>query len=108
MGISPKITNQIFRFSKNSVSSLRSGIQLEKPSINTVQFGGESTIYLGAKLWGLIPENIKSSESVVIFKSKIKKWIPEICACRLCKTYVIRLVLQINNVLLESTAALLF
>ena len=50
MGISPKIKNKIFRFSKNSVYSLRSGIQLEKPSINTVQFGSESTAYLGAKI----------------------------------------------------------
>ena len=88
MGISPKIMNEIFRFSKNSVYSLRSGIQLEKPSINTVQFGSQSTVYLGAKIWELIPENIKSSESVDIFKSKIKKWIPEICPCRLCKDYV--------------------
>ena len=87
-GISPKIMNEIFRFSKNSVYSLRSGIQLEKPSINTVQFGSESTVYLGAKIWELIPENIKSSKSVDIFKSKIKKWVPERCPCRLCKTYV--------------------
>ena len=65
--------NEIFRFSKNSVYSLRSGIQLEKPSINTVQFGNESTVYLGAKIWELISENIKYSESVDIFKSKIKK-----------------------------------
>ena len=73
MGISPKIMNEIFRFSKTSVYSLRSGIQLDKPSINTVQFGSESTVYLGAKIWELIPKNIKSSESVDIFKSKIKK-----------------------------------
>ena len=58
MGISPKILNEIFRFSKNSVFSLRSGIQLEKPSINTVQFGSESTVYLGAKIWELIPETL--------------------------------------------------
>ena len=88
MGISPKIMNEIFRFSKNSVYSLRSSIQPEKPSINTVQFGSESTVYLGAKIWELIPENIKSSELVEIFKSKIKKWVPEIFPCRLCKTYV--------------------
>ena len=88
MGISPKILNEIFRFSKNSVYSLRSGIQLEKPSINTVQFGSESTVYLWAKIWELIPENIRSSKSVDIFKSKIKKWVPWICPCRLCKTYV--------------------
>ena len=78
MGISPKIMTEIFRFSKNSVCSLRSGIQLEKPVINTVQFGSESTVYLGAKIWGLIPENIKSAESVDIFKSKIKNWVPKI------------------------------
>ena len=50
---------------------LRSGIQLEKPSVHTVQFRGESTVYLGAKIWELIPESIKSSESVHIFKSKM-------------------------------------
>ena len=74
--------------SVNSVYSLRSSIQLEKPSINPVQFGSESTVYLGAKIWELIPENIKSFEPVDIFKSKIKKWVPEICPCRLCRTYV--------------------
>ena len=45
-GISPKIMNEIFRFSKNSVYSLRSGIQLEKSSINTFQFESQSTVYL--------------------------------------------------------------
>ena len=88
MSISPKIMIEIFRFSKNFVYSLRSGIKLEKPSINTVQFRIRSTVYLGAKIWKLVPENIKSSESVDIFKSKIKNWVPEICPCRLCKTYV--------------------
>ena len=70
--------NEIFRFSQNSVYSLRSGIQLEKSSINTVQFRSEYTVYLGAKIWELIPKNIKSFESVDIFKSKIRKWVPEI------------------------------
>ena len=46
MGISPKLKNKIFRFSKNSVYSLRSGIQLEKSSINTFQFESQSTVYL--------------------------------------------------------------
>ena len=63
--------NEIFRFSKNYVWSLGSGIQFEKFSINTVQFGNESTVYLGAKIWELTPKSIKSSESVDIFKCKI-------------------------------------
>ena len=55
----------------------------------------------------LIPENKKCSESVDIFKSKIKKWLPEICPCRLCKTSANQ-VGFVNNVLLGSTVALLF
>ena len=59
---------EIFRCSKNSVYSLRCGIQLEKPSINTVQFGNESTVYLGAKLWKLISLTLNLlNESVDIF-----------------------------------------
>ena len=50
MGISTKIMNEIFRFSKNSVYSLKSGTQLEKPSINTVQFGSESKEKSGNEL----------------------------------------------------------
>ena len=42
-------------------------MQLEKLSINTVQFESESTVYLDAKIWELILENVKSSESVGIF-----------------------------------------
>ena len=69
---------------------LGSGTQLEKPSIHSVQFGSEYTAYLGAKIWELIPENIKTPESaeLVIFKYKIKIWVQEICSCRLCKIYV--------------------
>ena len=49
--------NELFRFNKNFVYSLRGGIQSEKPSIYTFQFGGESSVYLGAKICHLIPEN---------------------------------------------------
>ena len=36
----------MFRFSKNSVYSLRRVIQTAKPSIHTVQIGSESAVYL--------------------------------------------------------------
>ena len=39
----------------------RSGIQLEKPGIHTVESGSKSTVYICAKIWDLIPENIKTS-----------------------------------------------
>ena len=80
--------SEIFRFSKKFVYSLRSDIQFKKPSINTVQFGCESTVWFGVQIWELIPKNIKSLESVDIFKSKINRWVLEIFPCRLCQTYV--------------------
>ena len=50
MGVSPKPMYEIFRFSKNFFYSLRNGIKLEKPSMNTVHFERVSTIYLGKKI----------------------------------------------------------
>ena len=49
MAISPNIINEAFRFSKNYVF-LKSGIPLGKPIIHTVQFGSESTLYLGEQI----------------------------------------------------------
>lgn len=48
--MSPQIMNKIFRFSKSHVNNPRSGNQFQKPSINTVQFGIESTVHLSVKI----------------------------------------------------------
>ena len=92
MGISPKIMHEIFRFSKNSAYSLRSGIQLEKPSINPVPFGSESTIYPRAKIWESIHENIKSSESPFL-KVKLKNGYQKFVHADYAKHTSVRLVL---------------
>ena len=42
--------------------------------------------YLAPKIWSLIPNAIKSSKSLDVFKSKIRQWEPD-CPCRLCKNY---------------------
>ena len=57
MGICPEIMNEVFRFSKNSVYSLRIVIQLEKAMFHSVQFGSESIDYLGTKIWDLFLEH---------------------------------------------------
>ena len=44
--------------------------------------------FLAPKIWDILPKDMKDSESLDIFKRKIKKWIPSECPCRLCKTYV--------------------
>ena len=70
-GISPTIMNEIFQFFENPVYELRSGVHLPGRNSRTVFFGTESIINT-AKLWNMVPENIKSSESLNVFKSKIK------------------------------------
>ena len=35
-----------------------------------------------------IPNSIKESASLIEFKAKIKKWKPNGCTCRLCKTFI--------------------
>ena len=87
-GISPIITNEFFQFFENSVYELRSGVHIPTRNSRTVFFGTESIINLGAKLWNMVPVNIKSSESLNIVKSKIKYWTPNHSPCRNCKTYI--------------------
>ena len=59
----------------------------------TVFFGTESIISLEAKLWNMVPQNIKSSESLNVFKSKIKYWTANHCPCRFAKPTSAKLVL---------------
>ena len=38
--------------------------------------------------WNMIPDDIKNVTSFNEFKTRIKRWKPTNCTCRLCKTYV--------------------
>ena len=87
-GISPTVMNEIFPFFENPVYELRSGVNLPSRNSRTVFFSSESIINLGTKLWNMIPLDIKSSESLNVFKSKIKLWTPNHCPCRTWKTYI--------------------
>ena len=47
-----------------------------------------SHIWQAPKIWQLIPEAIKKTDSLNVFKRKIKTWIPTACPCKLCKQYI--------------------
>ena len=48
----------------------------------------ETVSNLRAKLWDILPENIKKAKSLQEFKSKIKYWTPSDCPCKLRTTYI--------------------
>ena len=60
----------------------------EMPKARTVNYGIETIRYRGPKVWDLLPSDIKESDSLSSFKVNIKKWKPQGCTCRLCKTYI--------------------
>ena len=43
------------------------------------------TTELGPRIWEIVPDYIKKSNSFEEFKLKIKLWNTENCPCRLCK-----------------------
>ena len=45
---------------------------------------------LGPRIWNLAPDRLKEVNSINSFENEIKRRQPEICPCRLCKTYIPR------------------
>ena len=88
MGLSPVIMKEVFDFCENKHYDLRSGIHLSRIKHHSTHYGTDSLSNLGAKIWDLLPNDIKELNTLSSFKAKIKKWIPEKCPCRLCKNYI--------------------
>ena len=43
---------------------------------------------LGPNIWDVVPNNLKETNSLEVFKQAIRIWQPENCSCQLCKVYV--------------------
>ena len=86
--LSPEIMKEIFVFQENETYNLRSGNHIVRKNIRTIQYRIESDSNLGAKLWNLLPREIKNSSSITVFKNKIRKWTHEKCPCKFCHTYI--------------------
>ena len=68
-------------------NNLRSQTDFSGHCVNTNKFGINSLKFFATKVWEIVPFEIKNSDNVEVFKSKIRKWKPN-CSCYLCKTYI--------------------
>ena len=84
-GVAPEIMTEIFKFKDHSYD-LRISNCIVKRIIKSCNYGSETVLKLGAKLWDILPENIKKVKSLQDFKKKINFWTPLNCLCKLCKT----------------------
>ena len=73
---------------RNMHYKIRGESDFERKRYNNVLCGAETLRILCPKIWDLVPNDIKLSTSLSIFKSRIKKWSIIRCPCRLCKDYI--------------------
>ena len=85
-GIAPDIMKDIFVLQNPSYNLRSSCNQFMRKNIKTAHYGIQSVIYLGLKIWELVSNNIKYSNSLSKSKKLIKLWKPGAFPCRLCKT----------------------
>ena len=82
--MAPEILNEVFQNRALSYN-LRTKSSFAVRPVHSVYHGTESLSFLGPKIWELVPEVGKQSDSLEIFKKKIKQWVPSRCPCRLCR-----------------------
>ena len=75
--------NSIFPFSDNPYN-LRNHNDFKIENIKTTYYGSETIAFQGPRIWRLVPEIIKTSNSLNEFKTKIRNWQPDGCSCRIC------------------------
>ena len=86
-GISPPFLNEVF-VSRQCNYELCGNNFLKRKRVKSVRYGTEFISSLAPKIWEILPNEIKDSDTLQIFKTKIKKWVPVECPCRLCKIYL--------------------
>ena len=80
----PTYMNEIFEKSCNRTSS-RFPNNLQVPRVNQTTYGTRSIRLLGPKIWNAIPEELKNSSALTMFKQNLKLWDGPTCACKFCK-----------------------
>ena len=83
--ICPEIIKSLFYFNNNQNVKK----DFLRPNVKSEYKGKLSLRYFGPVVWDyMLPENLKTITTFEKFKTEIKKWVPENCPCRLCKTYI--------------------
>ena len=58
---------------------LRQRSQFQIPFVHLVFSGTENLKFLGSKIWALLPNEMKQSESLKKFRNAMKQWNPKSC-----------------------------
>ena len=88
-GLSPDIMNDIFKLRENTYN-LRNFHIFESENPRTKRLGLDCIACRASQLWKNVHVEIRNSNSLTVFKEKIKK-VPLIsCSCNCCRKYIHR------------------
>ena len=71
--------------SKDQPYHLRNQNLLKLPTAKTTKYGTNSLIFRGSLIWNSLPNTLKLSNTLSIFKNNIKSWKCTTCTCIYCK-----------------------
>ena len=75
-GLSSQIMNEVFQVKSLPPYYLRDKNELYSRNPETVTYGTESVSFMAPKIWSIVPQELKNSESLYPFKKLIRKWKP--------------------------------
>ena len=85
--INPAYLNEVFN-AKKCPCDLRDDFIVERPRVNSVNFGLKSFKSYGAKIWNALHKSYKSVITIHDFKTVIKSWDGPKCRCEICNIFM--------------------
>ena len=82
-GLAPSYINELL-IEKNSSYNLRGKHSLSIPRVQSTKYGLHSFRYSASKYWNMLPEVLRSAQSLHVFKSKIKSISFDNKCCSFC------------------------
>ena len=81
--LNPGFLHDLFTINETGYD-LRDGQKIQPPKVKTTSFGLNSFRFEAARIWNLIPSEIKLTDSLPAFINGITKWQGPQCACGNC------------------------
>ena len=90
--LAPPQMHEIFKLKDQPQYNLKYNSLFSRLLVKSVYKGTESLLFLGPKIWDILPDTSKDLPNLNSFKVALKKWRPLNCPCRICKVYVANVV----------------
>ena len=85
--LNPSFMMDIFE-EKSMPYQLRSSSNLNLPKVRTTCYGTDAVRFMGQRVWAKLPVEVKTSDSLTIFKKHLKTTKCKHCNCRICKPFI--------------------